>query len=212
MGALITSLIREGALVLFHDYRSGTLRDWSGHGNHGTGSNIRFLTARGGVAFRDPDGYILVPDAPELRMSAQLTLAAFGEFNRIERPNLSQSQFLSKRDAGGSNFYMVANDDPTVKFNDAAGTHDLVGGVDYRGSRLVATSAADGRLPSLFLGGRLAGPMTVNCSIVADDAPLYIGNWYQLTRALRNPLWGAMVINRVLSADEHAGLAAEVLG
>jgi hypothetical protein len=212
MQSLIQSLIQNDEMVLFRDYRSGTLRDWSGNGNHGTGSNMHLRRGLGGTQahFNDANGYEQVPDDPILR-TLQGTLVAFGEFNKLERATGSTSgRIISKRDGGGANYDWILTADPRMDLYCGVETRTL--NVDYRGARSLAVDFSNGEKPKGWKDGLLLGEFSDVLTVTSDDAPVYFGNWYAATRSLLNPLTAALIINRRLSDDEHAQLVSEVIG
>lgn len=207
MGALITQLKREGVLRLFHDYRSGTLRDLSGNGNHGTGSNIRFIKGVG-VVFRNPDGYIVVANSA----SITLTEGAFVIFSDLDKLEIQApvSWVFSKRDAGGINYDFRLNSGPQWQFYD--GTASRILADDYRGAKSVGVNFGNGVVAQGYKTGIYAGLFSAASTITADDAPLYIGNWHSATSSMLNPMKAVILCSRQLTAKEHATLVKEVIG
>jgi hypothetical protein len=208
MSSLIASLKREGALVLYHDYRKGkaTFADLSGNGNDGTPSNV--IGAGGGIKFNDSNGYIQVADSPELQGDAW-TLVFVGSFDRLERPVATNSRILSKRDAGGAQYMWIMSDVPDLRIYDGSLTRTLV--ADYRGARSLGITLEDGETPAGYADGLFVGNYGGTVTVAADDAPLFVGNFHSATRSMLNPAHGALIFNRILTAKEMAAVHGELM-
>jgi len=201
----LKQLIDEGVLVLWHDYRQGTLADLSGNGNDGSFSNAWW--GGGGAQFQDPDGYIVVADAAELQLTAG-TFVVLGEFTQLERTT-GQSRLISKRDAGGTNYEFRLSGTPTIEIFDGANIRSIA--ADYRGYKTISASFTNGATPEAYLNGLDIGAMNDVVAISTDDAPVFIGNLYQFTRSTYNIIQAALIFNIILDADEIAQVHGELV-
>lgn len=204
---LIQQLIRDGDLVLYHDYRSGSFHDWSEQGNDAAvTSNVWY--GGGGIQFADANGYIQVTDAAELQLT-EGSMMVVGDFANLERPAAEQGRLVAKRDVGGTNYDWRIDDTPRFLLYDGAVSRIL--NADYRGSKSVGVDFDGGGIPNGYLNGVFAGAYTGAVTITADDAPVFIGNFYGVTRSALNPFWAVLIVNRILTATEWAQLHQELL-
>ncbi len=201
---LIQTLIDEGALVLYHDYRAGHMLDLSGNGNDGVPTDVVWQGE--GVGFPLGTSVITVADSPELQFTdGSLVILV----NQLRHGNGTE-RILSKRDAGGANY--------SVRFN---GTNlDLYDGTSgkwfnataYRDSaRYVSINMGDGVIGEVFMDGLSVGNLNVASAIAVNDAPLLIGNYYLGGSPTGSIVQAALIINRVLTATEHALLYSELV-
>ena len=210
MTSFLQKSIEDGSLVLWHSYRSwnGTFDDLSGNGNDGTASNVEFRG--GGVQVRDPDGYIVVADSDEL----QLTTGSFiilGFFPRVERANDDTSaRLISKRDAGGTNWEIILDSTPDIGFYDGVNTRTL--SVDYYNAKFIGVTIDTGPATAIgYLDGVNAGNFDDTSTLSIDDAPLYIGNWYNASRSTYNVIQSVLIFNKVLTETEISKLYGELM-
>lgn len=110
MSSLIQSLIDEGALVLYHDYRAGHMQDLSGQGNDGVATNTSWTE---GLNFLGT-GVVTVADAPVL----QLTTGALVALVDMHSQNGNAGRFIAKVDAGGINYELATFSATHVRFYD----------------------------------------------------------------------------------------------
>lgn len=196
---IIQDLIDEGALVLYHDYRAGHLLDLSGQGNDGVATAVMWGR---GAHFPGSTSKVTVADAAELQLT-EGTLIALGDFTSQR----GTDTFIAKRDAGGTNY----------QYDTAAGKVRLYDGTNAReintntiGSKCVAVNFKDGETAELFKDGASAGSFNAASAISADNAPITLGNWYGNGRNNQSPMHAAIIVNRKLTASEHAALYAEL--
>lgn len=213
MADFLQQSIDDESLVLWHDYRrrEGTFDDLSGNGNDGVGSNVELRG--GGVYFRDPDGYIMVADAPELQLT-EGTIDVLGYFSTPDRPvGATGARLVSKRDVGGNNYEFIITEDvgPIQRWY----TYDNIASrsltVDYVGARCLGVTFENGQVPEGWMNGLDAGAFSGAMTAIADDADLYIGNWYSATRSTYNIIQAVLIFNRVLTETEHSKLYGELL-
>jgi hypothetical protein len=210
MRSFLQQSIRDGSLVGWWDLRrwNQTFLDLSGQGN-GASATSNIWWGGGGVQFADANGYIQVADAAELQ-GTTWTLVALGDWTRLESGGGAASgRLVSKRDAGGTQYEWYLDNTPQMRLSDGAVTRLLA--LDYRGKRLLATSFTSGATPVVYLDGLLEGSMNDTVTITANDAPLYIGNWYLATLATYNIIQSVLIFNDQLTATEHAQLFGELM-
>jgi hypothetical protein len=199
---VIQNLISEGALVLYHDYRSGSAYDWSGNSNDGTLTDTNW-TGRG-LAFPATTSVVTVADSPELQL-AEVCLVALGEFNKHD----ASSRIISKRDAGGINYEMYLNTATRVFMvgngSDAEITQDV------SGATCISVQSANNEISTAWLDGVSLGNMDDTILLSADDAPLKIGNFHSGGHRFYNTLQAALIVNRKLTAGEHLALYNELV-
>ena len=201
--SVIQRLKAEGALVLWLDFRSRSFWDFSGHGNHGTPTDVHFAGDRG-VRFPASTSKITVSDSPELQLT-EGTLVVFGEF-------LSQKEatrLISKRDAGGINYDLYFRTGP-LRLILYDGTISAIATTDVTGKKYIAINMKSGEKCEGFVDGISIGLTYVASTITEDDAPLLIGGLYVNNYQLRSTLTAALIVNRRLTASEHAELYAEL--
>ena len=95
--SLIQQLIREGSLVLWHDYRSGCAHDWTNNDNDGVFNNT--LWVDDGMTFPSVSSRIVTTDSPELHLT-EGALIALGNF----QTNNTYEIYISKCGVGGVNY------------------------------------------------------------------------------------------------------------
>jgi len=207
MNSIIERSKRDGSLVLYHDYRAGHIQDLSGRGNNGTGLGV-------GTAFTGTCGLqwqptavsgVTVADSTSLRLGeATFVVFPFKEF-KVQSPIYTSERVFCKVDAGGSNYdVMISSTD--VQIN----TRTRVASV--LGQRMLSINAKNGEIPDLYINGILHGVFSGVLTMVADDAPLFIGNYYSgITRPFLSIMAAALIFNRKLTATEHSELFGELV-
>jgi len=203
---IIDDLKAEGVLVLYHDYRSRSFHDFSGNGNDGTPTDVHFSGNRG-VRFPASTSVITVSDSPELQLT-EGTLVVFGEFLSQEY----NERIISKRDNGGTNYEMHLQVTPVPRLYLYDGTYGRFINANITGRKYIAINMKDGEACEAYVDGVSIG-LFYNTSVISvDDAPLLIGHRYGNLYNLRSTLTAALIINRKLTASEHAELYAELSG
>jgi hypothetical protein len=192
---IIQDLIDEGALVDWQSFRSGTAFDWSGNGNHGALTDVIHTGA--GAQFLENTSSALVSDNISIRLTEGCALFLCDGL-RTE----TEGTVISKRDAGGTNYHIAV-------FS-GANTIGLFDGSDERtitytnGTRLFGINFESGTSAEGFEDGVSIGNFSGINTITTDDAPLYIGNRYNNSQNFSSNLSDVLIINRKLTATEHA--------
>lgn len=192
----ISELLAEA--VLFHDYRSGSFRDWSGNDNRGVPTDVRFTG--NGLAFDESTSVVTVADSPELQ-GDEFTLVLFNS-NGMTQLGDVYGRLFSRRDAATYNYEWRATVGGII-FATPAGnvsiTHEM------SGSKYEAINVADGETPEQFSNGLSVGLYTGPTSVSAGVAvQLLIGNVYNNTARLEGGVTAALIFPRKLTATEHA--------
>lgn len=200
---IIQDLIDEGALVLHLDLRAGHARDLSGHGNHGTPTDVQWT--RDGARFPAATSMITVADAAELQGDewALVAYSAPGFMSQIDTETLAQ-----KRDAGGTQWDWYLTATPGVELYDGTNTRNKAGSIV--GARCLGLNVSDGATGDQYVDGILDGALSAASSISSDDAPMTIGNTYGGGEQLQSTLSAIAICSRQLTATEMAQVYAEL--
>jgi hypothetical protein len=199
--SLIQTLIDASDLVLWHDYRSGSLTDFSGQGNHGTGTDIDWQG--GGVRFNASTSQIAVTDAAELQLT-ELTLIVCGDFR-----SQSNQYLISKRDAGGTNYDLYIGATAVILYD---GTNSRSRITDVTGAECIAVAATNGETGDVYIDGVLDGALSDTSSLSVDDAPLLVGNYHTGSFQLNASTHAALIVDRELTATEMNQIYTELRG
>jgi len=202
MSNLIQKLIRSGECVLYHDYRSGCARDWSGNGNSGVLTATQWTNS--GIRFPASTSLITVTDSPELQ-TTEGTYIVFSESGFFEQ--YTGQRIISKRDAGGTQAEFYVSNATTLGFYTGS-TAGLI--TSILGKKYVAVNWNNGEKPEGFTDGVSVGLYNAVTAITVDNAPIYIGNIWGGSSQLRNNLSVAAYVNRKLTATEHAQAYSEL--
>ena len=201
--SLLQSLIRSGELVLYHDYRSGSFRDFSTQGNNGTPS--AGVQWEGGKQIRFPgNGVVAVADAAELQLT-QGSIVVLGDFTK----QVASNNLVSKRDAGGTDYaFYVGAVATNITFYDGVAERHIASSIV--GSKCVACTFSSGSAAELFVDGLSRGLFVGVSTVTVNDAPLNIGNNWLLSNGISTPLSAVVIVNRVLTATEMSVLYGEL--
>ena len=199
---LLKKLIDSGECVLYHDYRRGSFADLSQWSNDGTPTST--VWQGGGVRCLDSSGVITVGDPDELDLTTG-TFVFLGEFRNI----IAAKWLACKRKVGSINWDLYFAD-TQIALRDDSTTRVL--SVSYEGKKYCGVSWINGGTPEGYLDGVSAGSFSGVININTDDADYYIMNTHVANVALEGMTVTAhLVINRSLSASEHAQLYSELL-
>jgi len=180
--------------VLYHDYRSGTVRDWSGNDNDG--SCIATSWTNDGITVPSSTGYIKVLDSTELR-GAEYTVIMLADFMR-QKTYLSP---VAKR-AGGTITFDIQTSSSAVRLYD--GTQSTQITADIKGKKCLGMNIKNGEKSELFLDGVSEGLLSANAAITDSDADVYIGGGTIASRNIEDNMRAVLVFTRKLTATEHA--------
>lgn len=192
----MTTLPRKHACVLDHRYGLGTTKDFSGLGNDGVATNCWWDRYRDRHRLNfTTSGQVEVTDNASIQLTTG-TLFAYGVFDTDGNQYL-----IGKRDAGGTNYVMYLGiGGAKVYLYDGAAVRQWI--INYIGTRSVGITFASGSIARGYLDGVDIGNASGTSTITVDDAPLLIGNiWVGSTQA-RDGLFGAVIYNKILTANE----------
>lgn len=200
----IQSLIDEGVLVLYHDYRAGHMQDLSGNGNHGTATGMNWQD--NGLRALSAGGRVDVADSASLQIAPEGTVF-YGGFIANQASNIF---LISKRDAGGTNYEMYINASQVVLYDGT--NHRARAGTFVTGSCCLAINFADGEAGEIFVNGSSVGTLTGASAISTDNAPLKICNNFASGTGdnRQNTTRVIIIVNRKLTTAEHAALYSEI--
>ena len=206
--SIIKEKILSGELVLYHDYRFGTYADLSKNDNGAIVKSNISPDSRG-TRFRNNDGYIQVNDSPELQ-GDEWTLFAIGNFLRLERASDATSgRIISKRDAGGTQFEWILDNQPRMLLYDGTATKTI--SLNYIGARSLGIIFKSTEIPIGYKNGLKVGDFDGSVTITVNDAPIYIGNWYSASRSILNIIQAILMFNKKLDGHEMARLHGELM-
>lgn len=211
-GSFIQQSIRDGSLVLYHDYRLGHARDLSSYGNHGTPSGDCWFSKDGFNNRYLGTGAILVNHSASINIST-FTAVGFMASGRVVKGRSVLPQLARKQDGAGLSWSLRFNDlGPTVDL-DAAGSAAWVFGRAFSGIRYVGCNLQSGTIATpLYADGVLAdAALSVSPTIALNASALYIANIYLANRGLGTCLSSFLMWNRLLTATEHARLYGELM-
>jgi len=204
MSSIIDALQREGAIVFWRDYRSGTLIDWSiPRGLPGTGTKIEWQGG-GRMAFPVYDSNDITADQLKLQLT-QGALIVIGDFPK----GITGEYLISKRDAFGEN-YSLSKNATLINYRDSSGTTRTLA-YSLSGQKHIAVNFKHGETPDGYIDGVFSGAFSGVIDAAVDDADLVIGNDYNGNNNTLNNLVCVMICNRKLTATEHARLYGELL-
>jgi hypothetical protein len=202
---LLSDLISEGALVMYHDYRSGSFRDWSENDNDGTPTGVTWATRA--INYPSPTTpKIVVSNASELQTTEGTLVVLCELFNASGTKRL-----ITKRDAGSTQVYWSIKNATTMQFFDGSNFREIP--ADPLTARYMAVNFASGEKCEGFENGLSIGLYDDVSTIATNTADVWIGNSDITPLALQNcDLKAAMYLNRKLTEEEHTRLYSELYG
>lgn len=195
LGGILQELKTEGVLGLYHDYRSGTLRDWSGNGNNGVGTTVVFNKL--GLKGVPAGSLVTVASNASWQWSTALTV--------IINYSLAGSQF----DGVTGQYCSFVNGAPFQAFRlfgSGFGWSDGInlrtGGANPHLGNSAAVSLSNGLTGTAWINGLFISNLSGTSVIVAPASSLLLnyaqaGSWPVTTKSI-------VIIKRVLTATEHA--------
>lgn len=202
-GKLLQKLYEEGALSLYHDYRSRSFLDWSGNANTGTPTDT--IWNGGSVRLHASTSVIAVADSAEIQLTegCLVMLANFSTFDAA-----TEKRLFSKRDGGGVNYELTGNSVGLTLYD---GTNYRYSYFTTNGNRCLAVNFGDGTIGEAFADGISAADFNLASAISVDDAPLQIASAsVSAVSFLDSPVEVAIIINRKLTETEHSQIYGEL--
>jgi hypothetical protein len=217
MTDLIKRLTASGELVLYHDYRSRSLRDWSGQGNDGVGVNTP-KWGGGNIRLDDwSEQSVKVANTASLNQ-ANLTMLVLAQKWRpalVGAQNGDTAVIASRYTSGAIDFYWTYYG-ASVHYIYAASGVQAVTQTNPGNARLVAFNLISNGIGSLYTDGVFVGslalPSTAFNSYGTND--LHIGGFKNavVPRAMsRVGIQAFLYISRNLTATEHAQIYGELI-
>jgi hypothetical protein len=200
--SIIKKLKDEGALVLYHDYRSRSAIDHSGNDNDGTLTATRWTN--NSVCFSD-NSVINVFDSAELNNTEYSFVILFETIR-------SQSDFerlISKWDGSPTDRYDIYFGSTSLNVRDGSNTRFITH--DFKNTRYVGINAKNGEKSEVFSDGSSVGLMNDTSTFLGTStSPMYIGNRFDLSQNNKSCLQSVCILNRKLTAQEHSDLYDEL--
>lgn len=208
MKSLIQEKISSGQCVLYKDYRSGCSYNWDGNA-YTNSYNGTVTFNKEGVQFGTESSSDQVDDNSKLRLTAG-TIVVFSERGFFTNNLGVVNRFVSKRDAGGSNYDFGMSSINYIYYDGTLSRTKAIGTTD--GSKYLGIEISHGSIPVLYINGVLSGSFNGTSNVVSDDADLLIGALYSSGYSLqRNTLSAVLIFNSPITATEHAQIYAELL-
>jgi hypothetical protein len=197
LDGILQRLKTEGVLSLYHDYRTGTVRDWSGNGRDGINvSGVSFT--KNGLQFNSTAGVVEVADDATLQLLTGCLVA------RLSVGQGGFSSVASKYLSPNYQFYWLCSTS-SLFFNHAiAPMPGLANTNKYATTHAINFSS--GSIPVGYINGNLLGNYSGvwNSSVVATN--LKIGNFETLNAQVAQRFEYFLWFSRQLTAAEHSEL------
>lgn len=200
MTTLLKQLIDSGEIVLYHDYRSGTIKDWSVYNELAsviTPANVWLRNQR--LQGKSPSsGYLIMLDSAQYQL-AEGSIIILAEF---DRQSSSGPYFLSRFDANKGYIFRIVSSTGLGFYGDTI-TSSIT--LDIKNKNYVAVSFKANEKPEFFTDGIYRGQGALSLGAITDPITnLYIGgaSAYQL----HSPYQAVLLVNRKLTAAEHLEL------
>jgi len=200
--ALIDTLRSSGALVLYLDLRSGNTYDYSGNAATVTLTSP-IWNSRNGLSFAGSTSKIVVTDKASLRLTTG-SIVALSMFKIVS----GSPQIVDKSSAGGIN-YRFYFDTANIYLQDNTVSRSIAYS-SIAGKKSLAVNFGDGTAPEFFVNGVSIGSAVGNNTVSTTVDNVTIGNAYDSSNHLRNNLSAVVIINRKLTAAEHAQIFGEL--
>ncbi len=195
--SIIDKLKSEGSLVGLWDFRSGTMLDWSGYGNHVTTLAGPPIFDREGLMFPGAGYSISGSDVANLRLTTGTIVSL--TTGLIQGAN--KSLFFKRTGTIEYGLYFSA----TGIVSGGSTPSQLVYATTPR-SKCLATSFADGTKAKFYLDGSYIGEGSANNVFVPSNNPFRIGAYVDCGMKIVS----TALVNRVLTATEHSSLTGEL--
>jgi|2_EtaG_2_1085320.scaffolds.fasta_scaffold02966_4 hypothetical protein len=193
-------------IVLHHNYRTGTITDFTDNSNDGTFVNTppwRNTQHGRSLEFLGTDG-ISIADSAELQPTT-MSVVVFGDF----QSQTSGARLFSKRDGGGTHVEFFHNSATELSIYDGSNTRNAT--IDVIGAKMVAFTLVSGVAAEFYVDGVNAGTANSTSTITADDAPIIIGNNFAPNAPLENKVNEVLYFDIELTEDQISQLYDEWL-
>jgi hypothetical protein len=201
MSNVLQTLLNNGQVTLFADYRRGDLRDLGPLQRHGTiaGTDVRFSPQ--GAHFTGT-GRIVHPD----HVAGRNTTGSIVVLAKTVGKGATWQDMFGARDAGGTRIVFYHN--TNIALYDGTTIRTLAG--TLIGHSCVAINYTAGVIPALYINGVSGGNFSGVLTPTANDAAITVGAAYDGTNGCSFPIAAVLETNRPLDANEHAAVFAEL--
>jgi len=205
---VLNDLISEGACVMYHDYRSGSFRDWSENGNSAIPGIVTWGTDTLNVPLVSSD--IRVAEDSSLRLTTG-SLVVYGDFTNVS----ASGRVMTQYDGVGDWRFLWTWNSSTNQFTfsgeiDESGVDPVING-SMQNREYLAVNFTEGESPQGFHDGVSIGDYSEAWGPGPDNADTYIGSSAEGGGSLVGALFkAALVFNRPLSEAEHNALYADL--
>lgn len=197
--SLIDTLRTSGALVLYLDFRSGNTYDYSG--NNATVTLTAPKWNRNGLYV--PSGTTcVVTDKPSL----QITTGTIVYFGYVANP---VSGVVIAKTTGGTRNYYLDGGATALNFRSDSGFSSLAY-TTLGGKRYLAVNFEHNVVPAFYADGLFVGNGGAAIPVVASVTNIGIGSLASGSNPTSTTVGAALIINRKLTANEHAQLFGEL--
>lgn len=197
----IQTLIDEGVLVLWHDYRSGHADDLSGQGNDGTPSGV--VWNREGARFS--------AGSQKITAASAIGGAAARSAVILHRPQSEGATSGRMLDDGKMIFYFSGSNGVFVLTSDTFGTTVISISYPGFGSLNCYGFSRDAAGAAILYANGVALNSGATGTPIAGTTDSVIGSNAAGTKALEGNVLAVVVASRVLTPTEHAAIYAELL-
>lgn len=184
-----------------------TLRDWSGHHNHGTLNNVGggavWVTSEGRymLDFSGSDDELVVPHSSSIAVAGKLTLSFWLYFANVSGTKVFSMKRTTYNGTYGWEAYL---DNTSILIRGSGSTaatfSNALGG--YAGKRANIVFVLDGTVAKLYLDGQYVDTKTI-VAVQAGTENYLFGRYYNSSGYSWDGKVGAhLIYNRVLSAAE----------
>jgi hypothetical protein len=196
LGGILQRLKTEGVLALYHDYSSGTFKDFSGNGHDCVGASMAFI--KKGIMETAAAAAITVTSSALLEGTQGAILVRF-------KKSLD-SMFVLAKSSGGSYQFRLAVDNSQVAFRDSglAPWKNMI--TPSVGDLTLGINFATGGTPVGYKNGIFVSNFTGAISITPNNGMLEIGNDDVFSGTVGNMLRYLVWVTRPLTAAEHQEL------
>ena len=196
---IISRLIGSGDLLLYHDYRSGSLRGFSGNSKHGTATGSPNLQ-RSGVAFNASTGQYITAGADTLGTGAGTVVVC------CKATNYGENGFGRLFDNGAFSIYNVSSTRLQLGFNPFPATP--VGSFQLAVDNLVCCSWDASGISNTYINGTNVLP-SESIGSPAAGTTFNIGNRTAHDRQFGGLITAVLVINKELTTSEVSEITSE---
>lgn len=198
---MLNLLAQIGGCVLYHDYRSGSFRDWSGAGNDGT-PTLAGLT-RGGADFHAQSKLVTVPYASGLDLGGGSALSVVVIGNDVFKAVDTTAPRFCEQSSGFG--FLVQNDGSYLRLQIGVSEASLAGVTSITTvSKSFGVNWTNGSAPNFYTDGVYRGDGHQSLSSSSNTSDIVVGNRAALNRAFAQTMSAICFFNKALSATEHA--------